>query len=65
MKRLELSEGKPPVMATGLFGLCGEYVPFVKAVNCSNSVEVWLNGIEDAMRVTLREMAPRCISDMM
>ncbi|KAH0571621.1 Dynein heavy chain [Spironucleus salmonicida] len=65
IKKLDMSEGKSPVIASGLFGLCGEYVPFIKSVNCSNSVEVWLNAIEETMRSTLREMAPKCFSDLM
>lgn len=34
-------------------------------VSCNASVEVWLNAVEDVMRLTLRDMAPRCYADLM
>ena len=32
-----------PIMASGLRGLCDEYVPFKQQINCSGVVEDWLN----------------------
>jgi len=47
-------------VATGLHGLCNEFVPFKQQVNCSQAVEVWLTSVEQVMRLTLKDMVGRC-----
>ncbi|EFO63728.1 Dynein heavy chain [Giardia lamblia P15] len=63
----DVSQLKPNtvVIASGMRGDCGELVPFLRNIICTGvPVEVWLGQVEDCMRATLKDMAPRCLLDM-
>jgi dynein heavy chain len=49
-------------MAIGMYSLQDEYVPFVKACDCSGPVENWLNRLIVAMRETLRNLLGESVS---
>ncbi|TNJ27094.1 Dynein heavy chain [Giardia muris] len=63
----DMSQLKPNtvVIASGMRGDCGELVPLLKNIICTGvPVEVWLGQVEECMRATLKDMAPRCLLDM-
>ncbi len=54
IKRLEINDKKKSE-ALGMHSAEGEYVPFLEKVVAEGPVEIWLSGVESAMRSTLKK----------
>ena len=70
IKKLKFEEGpkakdKQTIIAKGMEGVCGEYVPFSQAneVLCGGAVEAWLNKVEQSMKRTVGEEIEKTLLD--
>ncbi|KAJ8415860.1 hypothetical protein AAFF_G00404170 [Aldrovandia affinis] len=55
-------EGMESNVAVGMYSKEREYVPFQTRCNCTGPVEAWLNGVEDAMRETVRGQVAEAVA---